>query len=357
MSLVPEESLVLRAQNVSKRHGVIEAVASMSIDVHSGELVALLGPSGCGKSTFLASIAGLVRIDGGTIEISGRPVAGPGLHVPPQDRRVGMVFQDHALFPHKTVGDNVGFGLHAVTRDARRSRVADMLDLVRMADKAHRYPHELSGGESQRVALARALAPSPAVILLDEPFASLDPTLRSDVRIEVSSLLRAVGTAAVMVSHDIEDALALGDRLAVLRAGRIVQSGSPEEMHDRPADEDVARIFGPVAVLPVSESTSGPTTALGSVASSSVLTWSQGAVALARPHDLDVLPESGTVGSGGSGGSGVVRSRHFVGHGFRLVIGLDAGFDVLADVAPSNALAVGDRAGVRYRATASQAGG
>ena len=161
MSNDTDRDVIVRARNVSKRHGTVEAIADMTLHVRSGEVVALLGPSGCGKSTFLASIAGLVRIDRGSIDLGDRPVSGPGLHVAPQDRRVGLVFQDHALFPHKTVADNVGFGLHAMGRADRRSRVGQMLELVQLTDKGHRYPHELSGGESQRVALARALAPAP----------------------------------------------------------------------------------------------------------------------------------------------------------------------------------------------------
>ena len=346
MSASVDRPVVVRARNVSKRHGATEAVADMSLDVYAGEVVALLGPSGCGKSTFLASIAGLVRIDGGTIDLADRRVSGNGVHVPPEDRRVGVVFQDHALFPHKTVADNVGFGLHALTRAERRSRVGDMLDLVRLADKGQRYPHELSGGESQRVALARALAPSPDVILLDEPFASLDPLLRSDVRDEVRSLLNLVGAAAVMVSHDIDDALALGDRLAVLRSGRIVQVGSPEEIHDRPLDEHVARIFGPVTVLPVRVTAEGPVTALGAVTPSVVLAWEQGPVSLTRPHGVEVLVDSS---ASTEDSVGTVRARHFVGHAARLVVSLADGLEVLGDVPANSVLGVGAQVRVRYR--------
>ena len=393
----PLPGVVVRAQNVSKRHGSTEAIADMTLHVRSGEIVALLGPSGCGKSTFLASIAGLVRIDGGTIDLGGRPVSGPGLHVAPQDRRVGLVFQDHALFPHKTVAENVGFGLHAMGRTDRRSRTAQMLELVQLTDKGQRYPHELSGGESQRVALARALAPSPDVLLLDEPFASLDPTLRSEVRDEVRALLRSVGTAAVMVSHDIEDALALGDRLAVLRAGRIVQIDAPDVIHRCPVDEHVARIFGPVTALAVTGPEEAPVTVLGPVAPGAVLAWASGRVALVRPHGVDVSagPSSpgggvvgavgavgvvrspgggvvgavGTVGVVGSPGGGVVgavgavgavgtvRDRQFVGHGSRLVIVLEDGVEIVADVASDAPYGGGERVVVRHRATPPPADG
>lgn len=346
--------VVVRALNVSKRYGSTEAIADMTLDVRSGEVVVLLGPSGCGKSTFLAGVAGLVRIDGGTIDLGSRQVSGPGVHVAPQDRRVGLVFQDHALFPHMTVVDNVGFGLHELGRADRRARVTEMLELVQMTDKGHRYPHELSGGESQRVALARALAPSPDVLLLDEPFASLDPTLRSDVRDEVRLLLRSVGTAAVMVSHDIEDALALGDRLAVLRAGRIIQTDTPDAIYRRPVDEDVARIFGPVTALAVTGAEIAPVTVLGPVIPDAVLAWASGRVALVRPHSVEV---SADPGSPGAGAVGTIRNSQFVGHGFRLVIVLGDGVEVTADVRSDAPFVVGDRVVVRNRVASRPAAG
>lgn len=354
MNVASRHDIIVRAENVSKRHGSTDAVVDMTLHVRAGEVVALLGPSGCGKSTFLAGVAGLVRIDTGTITLVDRPVSGPGLHVAPQDRRVGLVFQDHALFPHKTVADNVAFGLHAMGRADRRSRVGQMLDLVQLSDKGHRYPHELSGGESQRVALARALAPSPDVLLLDEPFASLDPTLRAEVRDEVRALLRSLGTAAVIVSHDMQDALALGDRLAIVRSGRIVQTDTPEEIYRRPADEQVARIFGPVTVLAVTGTQTAPVTLLGPVAPLSVLPWASGPVALLRPSGVDV---SADPRSGGGGAVGTVRDRHFVGHGSRLVIALDDALDVVADVAVDAPFVVGERVNVGHRVATPPAAG
>lgn len=354
MNVASRHDIIVRAENVSKRHGSTDAVVDMTLHVRAGEVVALLGPSGCGKSTFLAGVAGLVRIDTGTITLVDRPVSGPGLHVAPQDRRVGLVFQDHALFPHKTVADNVAFGLHAMGRANRRSRVGQMLDLVQLSDKGHRYPHELSGGESQRVALARALAPSPDVLLLDEPFASLDPTLRAEVRDEVRALLRSLGTAAVIVSHDMQDALALGDRLAIVRSGRIVQTDTPEEIYRRPADEQVARIFGPVTVLAVTGTETAPVTLLGPVAPLSVLPWASGPVALVRPYGVDV---SADPRSGGGGAVGTVRDLQFVGHGSRLVIALDDGIDVVADVAVDAPFVVGERVNVGHRVATPPAAG
>ena len=192
------------------------------------------------------------------------------------------------------------------------------------------------------------------MLLLDEPFASLDPTLRSEVREEVRSLLRSVGTAAVMVSHDISDALALGDRLAILRAGRIVQTDAPDAIHRRPVDEHVARIFGPVTALAVTGTEGAPVTVLGPVAPASVLRWATGPVALARPHTVDV---SNHRCRDGSGAAGTVRDRQFVGHGFRLVIALDDGVEVIADVASDAPHDIGGRVVVRNRAALPPAAG
>jgi iron(III) transport system ATP-binding protein len=276
--------VVLRLRNVSKRHGQTEALRDVSLDLRHGEIVALLGPSGSGKSTLLAAVAGLVSVDSGEIELGDRVVSSAGNHVPPHERRVGLVFQDHALFPHKTVADNVGFGLRALPRRDRAARVAEMLELVRLGDKARRFPHELSGGESQRVALARALAPSPDVVLLDEPFASLDPTLRAEVRDEVRGLLGNVGAAALLVSHDIEDAVELGHRLAVLHAGRLAQVDTAERLFLAPADEHVAELFAAFSAVPLTDVTGDGSVhaTLSPLSADVVFDWPDGPVALVR---------------------------------------------------------------------------
>jgi iron(III) transport system ATP-binding protein len=218
-------------------------VAGASLTVERGQLVALLGPSGSGKTSLLRLIAGFESPDGGTIAIGGRPVAGPGVWVEPEHRRVGMVFQDGALFPHLTVERNVGFG------DASPDRVTECLELVGLADRARAYPHELSGGERQRVALARALAPAPDVILLDEPFASLDAGLRITLREQVLAILRAAEASALLVTHDQHEALSLADVVVVMRAGRVEQAGSPEEIYRRPATRWMAEFVGEAEVL------------------------------------------------------------------------------------------------------------
>ncbi len=221
----------------------------VSLEVRAGELLTLVGPSGCGKSTFLRVLAGLLDPTAGSVRIGDRLVAGAGVRpVPPERRRVGLVFQEHALFPHLTVAENVGFGL---PRRERRAEVPALLELIRLGALAGRYPHELSGGEQQRVALARALAPRPDVVLLDEPFAALDPGLRAELREQVVGVLRARAATAVLVTHDRDEALAVGDRVAVLHGGRLEQLGEPEEVHDRPATAFVARFVAGADLVPL----------------------------------------------------------------------------------------------------------
>jgi iron(III) transport system ATP-binding protein len=241
---VPESDLAIDAEGVEKAFGRTRAVAGATVRVGSGELVALLGPSGSGKTTLLRVIAGFEVPDAGRVAIAGRPVAGDGAWVEPEHRRIGMVFQDGALFPHLTVAGNVGFGAE------RRERVAECLELVGLSGRAGDYPHELSGGERQRVALARALAADPEVVLLDEPFAALDAGLRDSLRQEVTGILRAAGTSALLVTHDQAEALSLAATVAVMRDGRIEQVGTPEEIYDRPSSRWLAEFLGDADVLP-----------------------------------------------------------------------------------------------------------
>ncbi len=234
---------------VTKSFGATRAVAGVDLELAGGELVSVLGPSGCGKTTLLRMIAGFEAPDAGTIVVGGQTVAGPGDWVPPERRRIGMVFQDYALFPHLRVWDNVGFGLSRRVAGQRERLTASTLELVGLQHKRDRYPHELSGGERQRVALARALAPEPELVLLDEPFSSLDASLRADLRREVALILREAGATALLVTHDQEEALTLGDRLAVMREGVLVQAGAPADVYARPADRWIAQFVGEVNVL------------------------------------------------------------------------------------------------------------
>jgi len=237
---------MIRLTAVTKRFGDVLAVDAAALAVERGEIVALLGPSGCGKTTLLRTIAGFEQADGGTIELDGRVVADASRWVPPERRRVGMVFQDYALFPHLTVAGNVGYG---IPRRDRRSRVPELLATVGLAGLAGRYPHQLSGGQQQRVALARALAPSPGVVLLDEPWSSVDPQLRQELRDEVTGILRPLGVTVVLVTHDREEAFSLADRIALMREGRIVQTGSAEALYRSPASRWAAEFVGPANVL------------------------------------------------------------------------------------------------------------
>jgi iron(III) transport system ATP-binding protein len=285
----------LLLEGVSKRYGSTVAAEGLDLSAASGELVTLIGPSGCGKSTTLRLVAGLERPDGGTIRIADEVVADGRRFQQPEQRRVGLVFQDHALFPHLTVADNVGFGLTHLARGARRDRVGEVLDLVRLGHLARRYPHELSGGEQQRVALARALAPRPAVVLLDEPFSSLDESLRAQVRADTVAVLRETGTTGMLVTHDQTEALSVGDRVVVMREGRIEQADTPEKVFEQPATRFVASFMGDADFLPAHVRDALLTCEIGVV--STVPGWANSELdvdVVLRPHEvaLKVDPES-----------------------------------------------------------------
>ncbi len=230
---------------VSKAYGNVPAVVDCSLEVPDGQLLALLGPSGCGKTTLLRLLGGFLRPDGGGIWIGDRDVAG----LPPFRRNIGFMFQSYALFPHLTVWDNVAFGLRMRRRfrgapDAERGQIRRHLDLVRLAGCDDRYPHQLSGGQQQRVALARALAIEPDVLLLDEPLGSLDKKLREEMELELKALQRKLGVTTVFVTHDQDEALAIADRIAVMRAGRIEQVGMPDEVYEAPRTRFVSDFIG-----------------------------------------------------------------------------------------------------------------
>jgi iron(III) transport system ATP-binding protein len=227
----------------------VAALRGVDLTVEAGQLLAVLGPSGCGKTTLLRCLAGLERADGGTIEVSGTAVVGPGLHVAPERRRIGLVPQEGALFPHLDVARNIAFGLNRSSRAERRERVDELLDLVGLQGLGRRRPDELSGGQQQRVALARALAPRPEVVLLDEPFSALDTSLRASVREEVAATLRAAGTTALLVTHDQVEAMSMADVVAVMRDGAIVQRGTPADVYRRPVDGWTARFLGDAVIV------------------------------------------------------------------------------------------------------------
>jgi iron(III) transport system ATP-binding protein len=242
----PQDTLML--QNLDHDYDRLRAVDGVSLSVKAGEVVCLVGPSGCGKSTVLRLAAGLETLQSGRVLMRGEVVGDPAarIGVAPERRHVGLVFQDFALFPHLTVGGNVAFGLSQLPPAQRDARVREVLRQVEMETYIDAYPHALSGGQQQRVALARALAPEPSILLLDEPFSGLDERLREQVRDDTLRLLRQNGTAALLVTHDPEEALFMADRIYLMRAGKIVQSGPPQELYYRPADLFVASFFSRV---------------------------------------------------------------------------------------------------------------
>ncbi len=235
----------LHLVGVSHAYGDMQVLDDASLMIPAGELVCLLGPSGSGKTTLLRLAAGLERLQHGKIVIDDETVAEPGLHVPPERRGIGLMFQDYALFPHLSIIDNVTFGLAGQPKDKARRRAMGMLDQVGMTRHAEDHPHMLSGGQQQRIALARALAPEPKLLLLDEPFSGLDTNMRGQIREETLSVLKASGVATVMVTHDPEEAMFMADRIKILGDnGKILQAGRPHEIYYHPEHEFVAKLFG-----------------------------------------------------------------------------------------------------------------
>ena len=243
---------ILRLQNVTKQfiQNTIPAVKDVTFTLQQGDLLGLLGPSGCGKTTLLRLIAGFERPYSGSVEIAGRTVADSRCWVPPELRDVGIVFQDYALFPHLSVAENVAFGLQQLTKQQGKERMEDAIALVGLQGLEKRYPHELSGGQQQRVALARALAPRPKLVLLDEPLSNLDIQVRLRLREEVRDILKAIGTSAIFVTHDQEEALAISDWVGVMRQGHLEQLGTPEEIYTHPASRFVAEFVTQANFLP-----------------------------------------------------------------------------------------------------------
>ncbi|GAB4581685.1 MAG: ABC transporter ATP-binding protein [Anaerolineales bacterium] len=284
-------------------NGAAPAVYDLSLTVQKGEILALLGPSGCGKTTTLRMIAGFERPNRGTIQIEGRPVANGTTFVPPEKRGVSLVFQEHALFPHLTAFENVLFGLKK--DEESRKQVAFYLRLVGLEHLANRYPHELSGGERQRVALARAMAPQPVLILFDEPFSNLDADRRARIREEVRAILKTSGSTAIFVTHDQEEALFMGDRLAVLNEGRLEQVGTPEEIFHRPATRFVAEFMGNTDFLPGEVVEGGIQTEIGLFPQPAPLPVGTPVEIALRFDDVMFAPEAGE--------KSIVLARYFKG--------------------------------------------
>ena len=326
-----------------KSFNQIPSVVDVTFRVPRGKILALLGPSGCGKTTTLRLLAGFEAVDSGRIEIDGQVVADGRLHLPPEKRRVGMVFQDYAIFPHLSVMDHVQFGLGR-GREAR-AHANEMLAFVGMQEQGDKMPHQLSGGQQQRVALARALAPRPAVLLLDEPFSNLDAALRVGVRADVKRLLKQSSATAVFVTHDQEEALFLGDEIAVMREGQIEQIGTPEHIFQRPRTRFVAEFLGNGDFLPGRVNPNGIETALGVLLQKTNFAEHTAVDVLLRADDVDIALASGANGCE----NGRIVDRQFVGIAFVYTVALADNTIVQSWQPHSNALAVGTAVCARFK--------
>jgi iron(III) transport system ATP-binding protein len=311
------------------------AVNDISFELSDNEILALVGPSGCGKTTTLRLIAGLERPDKGSVWLNQSLVASEAVFIPPEQRGVGMVFQDHALFPHLTVFDNVAFGLRKKSQAEVRTTVGEMLHMVGLLSHSKRYPHELSGGERQRVALARALAPRPVLVLMDEPFSSLDADLRAGVREHVRGILKSMRATVIFVTHDQEEALYMGDRLAVLQKGELEQIGTPEEIFHESNTRFVAEFMGDSDFLKGTVARNGIQTAIGLVPQIVDLPLSTSVEIAVRADDIDFHVD-------GSGNS-LIIDRFFRGAFNLYRLRLDTGQIIHAINPHTNVLAVGTR--------------
>ncbi|MDR5897405.1 ABC transporter ATP-binding protein [Halomonas vilamensis] len=282
----PVNALALR--NVRHTFDGNTVVKGIDLEVEPGEVVCLLGPSGCGKTTLLRIAAGLEVLQEGSVALEDNVIASPGQrHVPPEKRNVGLAFQDSALFPHLTVLENVMFGLKKLPAPQRRKRAKELLEQLGMASYTDTYPHMLSGGQQQRVALARALAPEPRLMLLDEPFSSLDARLRDQIRDDTLHVLKKVGAATLLVTHDPEEAMFMADRIALMRDGKIIQVGTPQELYCAPSDPFVVTFFGEVNELDGTVNNGKIATPVGSVEAGWLPEGSQAKVMI-RPEALRV---------------------------------------------------------------------
>lgn len=313
-------ALVVRAAH--KTYGQVRALDGAELTVPAGTLTAVLGPSGCGKTTLLRCIAGFEHLDTGEIVLADRPVAGPRLHVAAHRRRVAVVPQDGALFPHLDVAANVGYGLDSANR--RGDRIEQVLTLVGLAGYGKRMPHQLSGGQQQRVAVARALAPRPRLVLLDEPFSALDAGLRAELRTDVRTALLADGATAVLVTHDQAEALSMADQVVVMQHGQVRQQGSPTDVYRTPADPWVARFVGDAVLLPATSTGDSARTALGDIPLTQHRTGT--ITVLIRPEQIQVSPP----GPSSPAVPATVDRCQFHGHDAVLDLRLDDGTAIIA---------------------------
>ncbi|MGI9602189.1 MAG: ABC transporter ATP-binding protein [Acidimicrobiales bacterium] len=339
MARTQGQSRPIAVEGITKRFGDEAALDAVSLSVSAGEIVALLGPSGCGKTTLLRAIAGLDRPDAGSVVIGDSTVVAADTWVAPEKRQVGMVFQDWALFPHMSVADNVGYGLDRKTRADRR--IEEVLDMVGLPGFAARAPSTLSGGQQQRVALARALAPRPAVLLLDEPFSNLDTSLRVDIRTEVYRLLVELAITTVFVTHDQDEAFVLGDRIAVMNQGHIVQVDRPLELYTHPVDRWTASFVGTVNLLPGEADGDSATTSVGTIP---LREERHGAIEVAvRPEDLQLA----------RGGPSTVELVEYYGHDAMVIVDVGMPTTLQVRLSPDHGFVRGDQVDVHYRGTSA----
>jgi iron(III) transport system ATP-binding protein len=320
------------------------AVNNVSFSLNRGELLGLLGPSGCGKTTLLRIIAGFEQPSVGTVELAGRVVNCSNCWTPPEQRNTGMVFQDYALFPHLNIGANIAFGLKGknnnlgrLNSESIKKRVAEVLELVGLAGLEKRYPHQLSGGQQQRVALARALAPQPSLILLDEPLSNLDAQVRIRLREEVRCILKAAGTSAIFVTHDREEALAISDRIAVMRQGKLEQLGTPEEIYSQPASRFVAEFVTQANFLAATRHGDRWLTEIGELEFQPLQipdSCMAGEIML-RQEDLILRPDEAA--------PVVVKERQFLGREYRYCLETPSGKTIHARTAASTRVDIGSR--------------
>ncbi|HEY5807693.1 MAG TPA: ABC transporter ATP-binding protein [Povalibacter sp.] len=332
----------LELQNVVRHFGSRRAVDGLTLQLAKGTIGCLLGPSGCGKTTALRCIAGFEPVDQGSIHGHGRLLAGPGFAMPPSQRQVGMVFQDYALFPHLTVVQNVAFGLHQLSSSMRTRRAEDMLATVGLGDYRNQYPHQLSGGQQQRVALARALAPEPELVLLDEPFSSLDVELRERLSAEVRAVLKSLNTTALLVTHDQQEAFAVADVIGVMRDGRLEQWDTAYDLYHRPASRFVADFIGQGVFL------AGEIVESGAVRTEIGAMRANGGTHLAVGTQVDLLlrPDD-VIHDDASEFRAEVCQRAFRGAEFLYTLKLPSGARLLSLVPSHHNHAVGEQIGIR----------
>ncbi len=348
---------------LTKRYDGVASVDAIDLAVAHGEFVCLLGPSGCGKTTTLRMIAGFLAPDAGRIDVNGKTVSAPGNVVPPERRRMSMLFQSYAIWPHMTVRDNVAYGLRMqrVPEGERRTRTDALLQATRLATQADRYPGELSGGQQQRVALARALAPSPDILLLDEPLSNLDANLRGEMRFEIRRLHDTFQFTSIYVTHDQIEAMTMADRIVVMNGGRIEQIGSPTEVYQRPRSAFVARFIGASNVLkgrslgerrvrieplplgrPEAERTLFSTPREIDVHEGDFAATGEPMSVCVKMHDLEIVEQA----EGANVVPGIVRKSAYLGSHRDYVV--DVGQELLITAPAELDLAAGSRIGVRF---------